>query len=174
MLIREATLDDAALLHRLAASTFPLACPPGTLPSSIESFIAKNLSVDSFTRYLRDPARLLFVGVLDGVPSGYTMVVFGEPEDADAAASVTVRPTVELSKCYALPAAHGSGLAAALVERSAEAARARGARSLWLGVNQQNARANRFYEKQGFALAGTKRFLVGERYEDDFVRVLEL
>ncbi len=174
MLIRDATRDDAALLHLLAAETFPLACPPGTLPSSIASFIATNLSVESFKRHLSDPERLLFVGELDGVASGYTMVVFGEPADADAAASITSRPTAELSKCYALPAAHGSGLAAALVVASAHAARARGARSLWLGVNQHNARANRFYEKQGFALVGTKRFLVGERYEDDFVRALEL
>jgi len=174
MLIRPASGDDAALLHRLAAETFPLACPPDTLASSIESFIATNLSVEAFKRYLSDPERLLFVGELDGVPSGYTMVVFGEPADADAAASVTTRPTAELSKCYALPAAHGSGLAAALVEASAAAARARGALSLWLGVNQQNERANRFYEKQGFARVGTKRFLVGERWENDYVRTLEL
>ena len=174
MHIRPATPDDAALLHELAAATFPLACPPDTLPASIESFIATNLSVDSFTAYLSDPARLLFVGEIDAVASGYTMVVFGEPGDADVAASVTARPTAELSKCYALPAAHGTGLAAALVGASEEAARDRGARSVWLGVNQQNARANRFYEKQGFARVGTKRFLVGERYEDDFVRSLEL
>jgi len=172
--IRPATPDDAALLHELAAATFPLACPPDTLPASIESFIATNLSVDSFTAYLSDPARLLFVGEVDGVASGYTMVVFGEPGDADVAASVTARPTAELSKCYALPSAHGTGLAAALVTASVQAARDRGARSVWLGVNQQNARANRFYEKQGFVQVGTKRFLVGERYEDDFVRSLEL
>jgi len=172
--IRPATPDDAALLHELAAATFPLACPPDTLPASIESFIATNLSVDSFTAYLSDPARLLFVGEIDGVASGYTMVVFGEPGDADVAASVTARPTAELSKCYALPSTHGTGLAAALVTASVQAARDRGARSVWLGVNQQNARANRFYEKQGFVQVGTKRFLVGERYEDDFVRALEL
>ena len=174
MHIRPATPDDAALLHELAAATFPLACPPDTLPASIESFIATNLSVDSFTAYLSDPARLLFVGEVDGVASGYTMVVFGEPGDADVAASVTARPTAELSKCYALPSTHGTGLAAALVTASVQAARDRGARSVWLGVNQQNARANRFYEKQGFVQVGTKRFLVGERYEDDFVRALEL
>ncbi|MEP6478552.1 MAG: GNAT family N-acetyltransferase, partial [Rhodoglobus sp.] len=43
---------------------------------------------------------------------------------------------------------------------------------VWLGVNQFNARANRFYEKSGFAIVGTKKFLVGEKYEDDFVRLL--
>ena len=102
------------------------------------------------------------------------MVVFGEPGDPDVAAAVSARPTAELSKVYVREGFHGGGLAAQLVEASVGAARDRGAVSVWLGVNQENARANRFYEKQGFALAGTKRFLVGERYEDDFVRVLTL
>jgi ribosomal protein S18 acetylase RimI-like enzyme len=55
-----------------------------------------------------------------------------------------------------------------------DAARSRGASGIWLGVNQENGRANRFYEKNGFARVGTKRFLVGENYEDDFVRELAL
>jgi ribosomal protein S18 acetylase RimI-like enzyme len=41
---------------------------------------------------------------------------------------------------------------------------------VWLGVNQLNARANRFYEKNGFAIVGEKKFLVGGKAEDDFVR----
>ena len=57
---------------------------------------------------------------------------------------------------------------------SLEAARARGAVGIWLGVNEENVRANRFYEKSGFVRVGTKKFLVGERWEDDFVRELKL
>jgi len=174
MLIRAATTDDAALLHELAALTFPLACPPDTLPESIATFIGKNLSVDAFVSYLVDPDRDLFLGSIDGTPSAYTMVVYGEPSDADVAASVALRPTAELSKCYALLEAHGSGLAPALVASSADAARSRGAKSLWLGVNQQNVRARRFYEKCGFSVVGSKKFLVGQRYEDDFVYAQQL
>ncbi|MDZ4044195.1 MAG: GNAT family N-acetyltransferase [Rhodoglobus sp.] len=167
--IRFAAPDDAAALHRLAAITFPLACPPDALPESIAEFIALNLSERSFTEYLADPERELFVADEDGELLGYTMLVYGEPSDPDVSAAVTVRPTAELSKVYVHPDHHGAGLAAALVERSVAAAVARGSRSVWLGVNQQNARANRFYEKQGFARVGTKRFKVGARYEDDFV-----
>ena len=46
--------------------------------------------------------------------------------------------------------------------------------SHWLGTNQFNDRANRFYAKSGFTRVGTKRFLVGSRYEDDFVWELAL
>lgn len=168
--VRAAGPDDAALLHRIAAETFPLACPPHTTPQSIADFIATHLSVDSFAGYLADPERVLFLARVGEEPAGYAMVVFGEPIDSDAAAAITVRPTAELSKIYVLGGQHGRGVAPALMDRSVEAARSRGARSMWLGVNQENERANRFYEKSGFTLVGTKRFLVGARYEDDFVR----
>lgn len=168
--IRPATPDDAALLHHVAAETFPLACPPHTTADAIADFIERNLSERAFAGYLADRDRALFLAEVGGETAGYTMVVFGEPGDPDAAAAVTVRPTAELSKCYVRPGFHGAGVAPALVIASVAAARARGAVSLWLGVNQENGRANRFYEKQGFALVGTKRFLVGTRFEDDFVR----
>lgn len=173
-IIRQARAADAALLAGVAADTFPLACPPHTLPASIAAFIAANLSVDSFAAYLADPQRTLFVAEAEGEAAGYTMVLFGEPGDPDVATVVTARPTAELSKMYVRAAFHGAGLAGNLVSAAVESARARGAVSMWLGVNQENARANRFYGKQGFALVGTKRFLVGDRYEEDFVRELLL
>jgi len=172
--IRRAGGADAAALAALAAETFPLACPPHTLPESIAAFIAEHLSETSFDGYLADPDRVLFVAEGDGRALGYTMLIVGEPKDPDVAAAVTARPTAELSKVYVREGYHGGGLASRLVTASVEAARDRGAVTVWLGVNQENARANRFYEKQGFGLVGTKRFLVGERYEDDFVRQLSL
>lgn len=174
MLIRPARPDDAAALSELAALTFPLACPPDALPESIAEFIASTLTQAHFEGYLADPDRELFVADEEGALVGYTMLVHGEPYDSDVRAVVTARPATELSKVYVHPDHHGAGLAAQLVERSVAAAHARGAVVVWLGVNQQNERANRFYAKQGFERVGTKRFKVGARFEDDFVRALAL
>jgi ribosomal protein S18 acetylase RimI-like enzyme len=168
--IRAADPDDAPLLHRLAAATFALACPPGTLPEAVTEFIAIHLSEARFAEYLADTSRDLFIATVDGVPAGYTMLLNDEPDDPDVARSIAVHPTAELSKVYVLVEHHGSGIAAALVEATVEAARKRGAAGVWLGVNQHNTRANRFYQKQGFARVGTKKFRVGNRWEDDFVR----
>ena len=170
LVIRPALLADAAALAAVAAATFPLACPPHTSDEAKADFIAKNLTETSFTGYLGDEERALFLAELDGEPVGYTMLVFGEPHDADVAAAITLRPTVELSKVYVLPGHHGAGVSSALMEASLAEARSRGAVGIWLGVNEENARANRFYEKSGFARVGSKKFLVGERWEDDFVR----
>ena len=172
--IRRAVPADAAVLADVAGSTFALACPPHTTVESIAAFVASVLSPERFAAYLADPARVIFLAespTEDGTPYavGYAMVVLGEPADPDVAASLTLRPTAELSKIYVRPGDHGSGLSHRLMAESVEAARERGAAAVWLGVNQLNERAQRFYAKSGFTRVGTKRFLVGAAYEDDFV-----
>jgi diamine N-acetyltransferase len=170
LVVRIAGPADAGALAAVAGATFALACPPGTEQQDIDDFIASNLSRQSFDDYLADPERVLLLAELGGRAAGYTMLVFGEPADADVAAAITLRPTAELSKCYVLPELHGGGIASALIERSVAEASARGAVGVWLGVNQHNARANRFYEKSGFPIVGTKRFRVGAELHDDYVR----
>ena len=170
-MIRLATSADAAQLAELAAATFPLACPPSAKPVDIQSFIDTTLSEGRFAEYLADDAKAILVAEDF---SGYTLTVFQEPTDEDVVAAITTRPTAELSKCYVRAETHGSGLAAELMTASLDLARSRGASSVWLGVNQENVKANRFYEKHGFKNVGTKRFKLGERWEHDFVREVVL
>lgn len=171
-LVRRATPQDVPDLAALAALTFPLACPPGSTPADQQEFVTRVLSPAAFETYLADPARTVLVaqGPTDGPALvGYTMLVGGDPTDPDVRAALTVTPTVELSKCYVDPAAHGSGVADALMAASLADGRARGAAAMWLGVNQLNERAQRFYGRHGFVRVGTKRFRVGARLEHDFV-----
>lgn len=170
-MIRLATPADAAGLAELAAETFSLACPPGNTPESIQEFIDTHLSEAHFTAYLADAAKAILVA---GDFDGYTLLVFEEPSDVDVATAITQHPTVELSKCYVRVGNHGSGLASELMKASIELARSRGAAGVWLGVNEHNARANAFYAKHGFEQVGTKKFFLGDHWEDDFVRELAL
>lgn len=169
-IVRKATPDDAALLHEIAAATFPLACPPDADPVSIRGFIAEILSTAAFDAYLADPGRELFIAEVDRAAAGYAMVVHADPTDPDVVASLTVGVTSELSKLYVLEIHHGAGVSVALVKAVVRASVARGSIAVWLGVNEQNERANRFYEKNGFTKVGTKRFRLGARLENDFVR----
>jgi ribosomal protein S18 acetylase RimI-like enzyme len=174
MQVRIATPADAATLSEIASATFPLACPPHTSPEAIADFISSNFQVTNFDGYLADPQRMLFLAEEDDgaatIAIGYAMLILSEPTDQDVIASITLRPTSELSKLYVRPGHHGGGISVALVAAAVESARAAGRIGMWLGVNEENARANAFYEKSGFHRVGIKKFLVGERWEDDFVR----
>jgi GNAT superfamily N-acetyltransferase len=173
--VRPAVASDAPALAAVAAVTFPLACPPHTTDAAKAEFIANNLTETHFDGYLRDADRDLLIAELDGKPVGYVMLVAGEPKDPDVAAAITTRPTIELSKFYVMPDHHGGTVSAPLMAAAIDAARARGAAAVWLGVNEENDRAHRFYGKHGFVAVGRKRFLVGDRFEDDDVleRILD-
>jgi len=171
---RRAAAADAAVLHDLAARTFALACPPGTSREDVDSFVAAHLSLARFRGYLADPDRTLLLVLADDVPIGYSMLVSGPIADPDVRAAVDQGTSIELSKFYLLEAAHGSGAATVLMAATVDAAAASGARRCWLGVNQLNARAARFYERSGFTVIGTKRFLVGAQWHDDHIRARPL
>lgn len=168
--IRRCTTADARLLSELATEAFPLACPPETTTEDIRAFCEQNLSLGAFEKYLASADIAIWIAEDTATPVGYVMSVSGEPGDPDIARSITLRPTVEISKLYVLGSHHGSGLATKLLAHALEHARQEGAASVWLGVHRENSRANRFYEKSGFALVGERFFPVGESLECDVVR----
>ena len=170
---RRAVPGDAGELHAVAARTFGLACPPGTLQADIDAFVALHLSRERFEEYLKDDSRVVLLAEVDSRPVGYAMLVRGPIADPDVRAVVDDN-SIELSKIYVLADNHGSGAAAELMGATLEAAAGTGATSCWLGVNQKNVRAAKFYAKHGFEVVGTKRFLVGEQWHNDHVRVRPL
>lgn len=147
---------DAAELAAVAAATFPLACPESVASRDIAAFIAANLSAERFGEYLADPDRVILTATAEDRIIGYAMLI----RHPDA---------IELSKMYVLASRHGTGAAPALIRSSITWAADTGAGTMWLGVNQKNIRAQRFYRKHGFEVSGTRTFRLGERTEHDYV-----
>ncbi|OBF37670.1 acetyltransferase [Mycobacterium sp. ACS1612] len=165
---------DLPELADVAAATFPLACPPEATQENIAAFIAENLSQARFREYLADPDRAVLVARFAGRIAGYAMLIRGVPDDDDVQRAVTLRPAVELSKIYVLADSHGAGVSAALMTAAVQYAAEHDAKCVWLGVNQLNRRAQRFYAKHGFTVNGTKTFQLGTGVENDYVMVRPL
>ncbi|BBY16437.1 GNAT family N-acetyltransferase [Mycolicibacterium litorale] len=169
-----ASSADLAELAGVAARTFPLACPPSASAENVAAFVAENLSATRFADYLADPDRVVLIARDDTRILGYAMLIRGVPDDDDVQQAVSPRPAIELSKMYVLPESHGTGASPALMTEALTLARDTGYRCVWLGVNQENRRAQRFYAKHGFAVTGTKTFRLGDGVENDFVMVCPL
>ncbi|MFE4194399.1 GNAT family N-acetyltransferase [Paenarthrobacter sp. NPDC056912] len=172
--IRTAQTDDAGKLAELAAVTFPLACPPGSSPADIQAHIEKTLSEANFADYLADANITILVLDDGGQLNGYTMLIAKPASDPEVASVLSALPSTELSKCYVHPEHHGHGAASRLMKASLADAADKGAAGVWLGVNSENAKAIRFYEKSGFQRVGTKSFTLGSTVEHDFVMEYEL
>jgi GNAT superfamily N-acetyltransferase len=174
VIVDRAGLWDAEALSDVAAATFPLACPPHATADDIDIFITDVLSGERFGEYLTDPDRIVLKAVADGDIVGYAMLHSGDPADAEVAAAVDLRPVTEINKMYVLPGHHGAGVSKALMNAVLARAREDGMAGVWLGVNQENVRAQRFYLKHGFQRVGTKTLTVGSRQHHDFVMRLVL
>lgn len=158
--VTTANSTDLDELATVAARTFPLACPPSVTRENIASFVETNLSLARFAEYLADANRAILVARHDHRIVGYAMLVRDDG--------------VELSKMYVLAEHHGAGVSTALMDAAVTATTELGGVSLWLGVNQKNQRAQRFYTKHGFTVTGTRTFQVGARREHDYVMTREL
>ena len=168
----------------VAAVTFPLACPPHSTPENIAAHIAAQLSETRFAEYIVDEARdVLVARDEEHRVVGYALLIHANPTDADVIAAISdaeggeaaleSESITEVSKMYVLPDHHASRGQArpshALMEASLDAARERGSHFIWLGVNSENERAQKYYRKMGFAQIGTKTFNMNGVVEHDHV-----
>jgi GNAT superfamily N-acetyltransferase len=180
VVVRPALVSEAADIAWLAATTFPLACPPGTAVADMARHVAAHLTPSHFRGWAADRDHALLVADDGRTLLGYALLHLGAPDgDQEAAvlrdATGSSGPYVELSKIYAHPLAQGTSSSSALMRGAIEAARTlagehgHAALPLWLGTNGQNARAQAFYRKHGFAVVGTRAYDVGGQLHDDVV-----
>ncbi len=166
IVLRRAGMEDAAMLALVGAATFldGFAC---VLPGeAMVAHAARHHVPEVYARYLEKPeiAAWLAVARNGGAPVGYAMLT--PPE---LPTETIEEGDLELKRIYALSRFHGSGVGQRLMTTALAEARARGARRVTLGVYAGNARALRFYERNGFRQIGTRQFTVGSLLCDDFV-----
>lgn len=189
VVVRPARAAESAHVAWLAALTFPLACPPGTPVATMAAHVATHLAPADFRAWTVSDRHALLVAVGpadededEGVtePLGYALVAFGFPDGPEERAvletAVGPGPYAELSKIYVRPDALGGGIAARLMDGAVDAAARLAATDgaeapLWLGTNGENVRAQAFYRKHGFEVAGTRTYDVGGVQHDDVVMV---
>lgn len=167
VLVRRAKRSDASRLHEVAGRTFVLAGPPDFDPVVAREFVEENLSLEQFRTWAKDRSTQLWVVEILGVVIGYATVLL-RYTSKDLAGQERAT-TSHLSKFYILPEHHGAGIASELMAHVFEGARKAGMTSMWLGVNQLNTRAKRFYEKNGFVVGATRTFEVAGDVHEDFV-----
>ena len=76
---------------------------------------------------------------------------------------------MEIERIYVLQAFHGTGLGQRLYDKAIEIALQYQLDYVWLGVWEENKRAIRFYEKNGFVTFSRHIFRVGEEEQTDLM-----
>ena len=167
--IRRAAPADALALAELAVRTYTDTFGAHTADDDLALFLRTAYGPQQQGEEIADPAVDVFVADEDGTMAGFAQVRAGAAPDC-----VTDDAPIELWRFYVDRPWHGRGVAHALMDAVEQAARSRGATSLWLSVWEHNGRAQGYYAKAGFRQAGTKDFIVGTDIQTDWVMVRSL
>lgn len=170
VLLRTPDAVDASALAKLGRDTFVETFGHLYSAEDLNSFLDQTFAVDAVAADIADPARALLVaedetGLIGYCKLGFTVSLDYDPGD---------RRAMELKQLYVRESAIGSGLGARLMQWALDQARARGFDMIILSVWSENFRAQRFYQRHGFAKIGDTIFMVGNHRDEEFLYGLDL
>jgi diamine N-acetyltransferase len=166
--IRPARAEEAHLLAGLAEATFRETFLEGfKVPypaADLAAFSASAFDPSMFATDIAAADEGVWIAERDGAPVGYATAGACKLPHPDA------RPEHgELKRIYLLNAAQGSGLGRALFAEAISWLESRRPGPLWIGVWSGNLKAQRFYERNGFAKVGEYEFPVGSWRDHEFI-----
>jgi GNAT superfamily N-acetyltransferase len=167
LVYRDGTPADAALMSRLGALTFTETFGHLYSKENLDAFLV-NHSEAHWHGELGDPAYAVRIVEAAGEPVAYAKL--GPPSLPFEPRG----PSIELRQIYVVGPWQGKGIAQELMRWVVKAARARGAKDLYLSVFVHNHRARRFYENYGFTFVCPYAFMVGTQADEDHVLRLAL
>jgi ribosomal protein S18 acetylase RimI-like enzyme len=164
VVIRLANLDDASLLASLGARTFSETFAADNSDADMDAYLSAAFSEEQQTAELVDPTSTFYIAENDGVAVGYAMLRSGSVLD-----SITNDRPIELVRLYVSQEQIGQGVGAALMQACIDEAGRQGSRTLWLGVWENNHRAQAFYRRWEFHEVGTHIFQLGNDPQTDIL-----
>ncbi len=164
--IRAARLDDVAALVVLARETFCDTFAHLYAPNDLATYLASAYSVAAFERMVMDEATACHIAEADdGRLLGFCVTVQNLAIDYDP----RPRRALELSKLYLRTEAQGTGLADAFMAWAESAARRSGFDEIAMSVYCDNIRAQKFYQRHGYAKFADSFFMVGNHRDDEYL-----
>lgn len=162
--IRGANIADANLLAELGRRTFHETFSPDNTSEDMDAYLASSFNLAKQTAELTDPASTFLIAEVSGIAAGYAKLDAGE-----TAAGIEGDNPIELVRLYVSREWLGRGVGEELMRACLDAARSAGFKTIWLGVWEQNARAQAFYRKWNFRAVGEHIFQLGADPQRDIL-----
>ena len=162
--IRHATSEDAELLTELGARTFVETFAGDNSEENMSDYLTTAFNVQQQATELSDPRRSVLIAEIETVAVGYAMLMSG-----DAPGEVKGENPIELVRLYVLKDCIGKRVGAKLMRACLDEAASQNHQTIWLGVWENNLRAQAFYRKWEFVEIGTHVFQLGNDPQRDLL-----
>jgi len=172
VIVRRGEQCDAELLAELGARTFSETFAADNTPENMTDYLASAFTPTKQAAELADPQCLFLIAetnkdVLAGtdrVAVGYALLRSERVPDG-----VSDDQPIELVRLYVARESIGCGIGAALMQACIGEAQQLGYQTLWLGVWENNPRAQEFYRQWNFHEVGTHVFQLGDDPQTDLL-----
>ena len=180
--LRTALPSDAPAITKLGAHIFTESFGHSVAPHHLRAYLDEFYSLPAITADLEDANKQTVVatatadaGSNDGPSStdhvlGFALLTRSSSEPCVA----HLEKTIELQRIYVSAKSRGKGLGKALAREVERIAREAGFRHMWLGVWEENVKAQKLYKRLGYRVLGDHDFDVGGVVQKDLVMAKEL
>ncbi|MFN7312330.1 MAG: GNAT family N-acetyltransferase [Bacteroidota bacterium] len=163
ILISQANETHHAMVAKTAAETFYETFRPYNTEEDIQAYIQKAYQLDLIKQQLESSNYVFFLAYFNNEVAGYAKLI------PNSTYNGLIGNSIELEKIYVYAKFQGIGVAQELLNSCVDWSVQQHYNTLFLGVWQENKRAIRFYEKEGFTTFNTRTFQLGDRLCDDYM-----
>lgn len=167
--IRTVGLADIDKLQTIGRQTFAETFSAGNTAENMAHYLNEGFSKEKLEVELSNPMATYYFAEENNQVIGYLKINLGlaqtELQDSQA---------LEIERIYVLQAYHGKQVGQLLYEKAIAHAKELGVQYVWLGVWEENPRAIRFYEKNGFVAFDKHIFMLGNDAQTDIMMKLDL
>ena len=169
MKIRKINIDDLETLRDLSIQTFKETFEEVNTEEDMQKYLDENLSIEKLKTELENINSEFYFAENNDEILGYLKLNF-----KDAQTEKLEENHFEIERIYVLKAFLGQKIGQILFNKAIEIGREKNLEYVWLGVWEENHRAIRFYEKNGFEIFGKHDFTLGEDVQTDLLMKMKI
>src|SRR5690554_518624 len=164
MKIRKVNIQDLEKLKEIGQLTFAETFSSDNSEENMRKYLEEGFSDEKLKKDLMHKSSEFYFAELDDKAIGYLKVNCGQSQT-----EIKDEQAVEIERIYVLKEFHGKKVGQFLYDKAIEIAKEKKAEYVWLGVWEQNLRAIRFYEKNGFVAFDKHIFKLGKDEQTDIM-----
>lgn len=164
ILISKVPTEEVEALQKIGKKTFLDTFAQHNSESNMKNYLEESFATAKLTTELSHPDSSFYFAKHQDKVVGYMKINV-------AAAQTEIRDarSLEIERIYVSKDFQGRKVGQLLYERAIEIAKEKDLDYVWLGVWENNARALRFYEKNGFKQFGQHVFRLGDDEQTDIM-----
>jgi ribosomal protein S18 acetylase RimI-like enzyme len=169
--IRIAIPEDATFIQHIGSTVFATTFGHSMPAEDLKIYLEDAYSLQSVLNDIQIPSKTVCVACdARNQVVGFATLTEGTIEDCVRSAPAPI----ELQRLYVDSAAHGQGVGGALMKHAEDIAKDRGFQTCWLGVWEENHKAQKMYERLGYRKVGDHDFVMGKEIQTDWILIKEL